>query len=1022
MASSTLLVTNALAERLTDELVHVLEPLDPAEADRRLARHVAEVVARTVRTFPAETRVERAVDLANEIIALLEERTRQVGPDDEVTPPGRRLLASYADALGESEPIRPVTPLSDTVLFTNAPSEPGLASEIAREMASADRVDGLIAFVKWSGLRLLERAITAHLEAGRPLRVITTTYVGATDRRALDWLARAGAEVKVAYDTSVTRLHAKAWLFQRSTGFDTAWIGSSNLSKSALVDGLEWNIRASRVTSSDVLDKFEATFDSYWSDEHFEPYDPDRDADRFDRAIGQARGDSSTAIDISFLDVRPYSFQRQMLEDLDTERHRHDRWRNLVVAATGTGKTVVSALDYRRLRNQLDRSRLLFVAHRKEILEQSVRTFRTVLQDQTFGELDVDGARPEQWEDVFASIQGLHAYGPSRIPSDHFDVVIVDEFHHAAAATYDAMLRHLQPKVLLGLTATPERADGRSVLEWFDGRIAVELRLGEAIDAGYLVPFHYFGVHDGVDLSGLQWSRGGYQVADLDNLYTGNDVRVATVLRSVADKVVDPHRMRALGFCVSIAHAEYMTRKFSEAGISAEVVTARTPAEDRAGTLRRLREGQTAIVFAVDLFNEGVDLPGVDTVLFLRPTESLTVFLQQLGRGLRRADDKAVLTVLDFVGNQHRKFRFDQRFRALTGANGAGVIGQIQEGFPFLPSGCHIELDRVAREIILDHIRRSLPNTFTDRVAELRSVGSMDLASYLSETGLELSDVYSGGHWWSEHLRAAGLLDDSEGIEEPQLGRALGRMLHVDDEQRVNTYRRWLAMDEPPPMDGMTPLERRLAGMLHADLWGRSGMDMQRGFEALWEEPAVRNELSGLLSVLDSQADNVSEPLSGDIAVPLRIHARYSLAEVTMAMGLGSEETPLVPQAGVLWDEASATDLFFVTLEKSEADYSPTTRYEDYAISPTLFHWESQSTTRANSDTGSRYVNHDKRGSKVFIFARERKTQDGRTMPYLFLGPAHYVRHQSERPMQVVWELEHPIPTTFYHHAAMVAG
>jgi superfamily II DNA or RNA helicase/HKD family nuclease len=1014
------LITEALAARLTDELVHVRSQLDPAEADRRIAQHVAETVARVVRALPADNRAESAAELANRIVELLatEVERADLTEGDHLRLPPQVRLASYEPTLGATEPTRPETPLRDTILFTNSPTEPNLASEIGKEMASADRVDALIAFVKWSGLRLIADRITDRLKAGKPLRVITTTYTGVTERRALDWLVEQGADVKVAYDARATRLHAKAWLFERDTGFDTAWIGSSNLSKSALVDGLEWNVRASRVTSPDIVDKFTATFESYWSDDHFEPYNPAEDADRFDLAVGAARA-TTTPIDLSFVDVQPYAFQRQMLDDLAVERHRHGRWRNLVVAATGTGKTVVAALDYRRLRKELERSRLLFIAHRKEILQQSLTTFRAVLRDQTFGELYVDGTRPEQWEHVFASVQGLSAYDATRIPADHFDVVIVDEFHHAAANTYRALLEHLDPKVLVGLTATPERADGQSVLEWFDDRIAVELRLWEAIDSGHLVPFHYFGVHDGIDLSHLEWRAGGYQVSDLDNVYTGDDARVGIVLEAMKDKV-DPQHIKALGFCVSIAHAEYMAKKFNQAGIPSVAVSANTGSEERADALRQLRNGNLSVVFAVDLFNEGVDVPDVDTVLFLRPTESLTLFLQQLGRGLRRADDKAVLTVLDFVGNQHRKFRFDQRFRALTGDTRQGVIRQIENGFPYLPSGCHIELDGVARQVVLNHIKSSLPVRWPDRVAELRQMGDVGLGEYLEETGLDLTDVYSGGKSWTSHRRAAGQLPVQPGGFEEQLGRSLGRMLHIDDELRIGTYRDLLSRPEPPAVHQMSRLEHRVAFMLSSSLWDREKLSVEESIDRLWIETPIRQELVELLGILDEQASHLPLTLKDDL--PLRVHARYSLAEIMAGMGISTPDRQERPQAGVRWDEDTQTDLFFVTLEKSERDFSPTTRYRDYAMSPNLFHWESQSTTRADSDTGQRYINHEQLGTRVFIFARERKQDDGRTMPYLFLGPASYVRHQRERPMEIVWRLQYEMPADFYHEAAVAAG
>ena len=279
--------------------------------------------------------------------------------------------------------------------------------------------------------------------------------MGATERAALDRLVRDfGAEVSIQYDAHRTRLHAKAWLFRRDTGFDTAYVGSSNLSRSALLEGVEWNVRLSE-SPRRASSKVPATFDTYWNDRTFEPYDPDRDRDRLDDALAEASGrrqHDRVTISLSGLEVRPYVYQQQMLEALDAERSVHNRHRNLVVAATGTGKTVIAALDYRGLchAERGERPSLLFVAHRREILDQTLRTYREVLADAAFGETYVGGARPERWKHVFASVQSLTSYGVENIPADAFDVVVIDEFHHAEAATYRRILDHLQPRELLG--------------------------------------------------------------------------------------------------------------------------------------------------------------------------------------------------------------------------------------------------------------------------------------------------------------------------------------------------------------------------------------------------------------------------------------------------------------------------------------------------------------------------------------------------------------------------------------------
>lgn len=1018
-----------LEQLVTDSLRHLLDSgstehssVDESEVHRQIARHIASSVERAVHSLPADRRLTDGVEVAN---ALIDELVRS-SPKSGLTSADRlvdpaTLITAITD--GQSAPVRPLTPLSETVLFTNAPDEPQMAKEIGRELLSASSADALVAFIKWTGIRLIEDELTEFLGSGRRLRLITTTYTGVTERTALDRLARMGAQIKVSYDNRSTRLHAKAWLFRRDTGFDTAWIGSSNLSRAAMVDGLEWNIRASSVTTPEVIQKFAGTFDSYWEDPDFEAYDPERDAERFDTEVGRATDDQP--LDFSFIDVRPYPFQQEMLDQLELERSRHGRYRNLVVAATGTGKTMVAALDYRRLREQLDSSKLLFVAHREEILNQSISAFRAVLRDGTFGETWVRGQRPKQGEHVFASIQSLTAYDATQLDPGQFDVVIVDEFHHAAASTYRALLNHVEPQILLGLTATPERADGQSVLEWFDNRIAVELRLWDALDQDLLVPFHYFGIHDDVDLSGLAWSRGGYQLSDLGNLYTGNDSRVRMVLQAVKDKIGDPLSMKALGFCVSIAHAEYMAMKFTEAGIPSLAVSATTSAEERAAALRKLRDGDVNVVFAVDLFNEGVDVPAVDTVLFLRPTESATIFLQQLGRGLRRSHGKSVLTVLDFVGQQHRKFRFDLKYKALTGQSRVELIRQAEEGFPFLPSGCHMDLDRVAREVVLDNLRSALPTRWPDRVAELRSLGDVGLVEYIDATGLTLEDIYSGGRSWTQHRREVGFETTEPTAWDEKLGKAFGRMLHIDDELRIGFYRTILDAAAPPTEESFDLVQRRLLFMLHLSLWGvtEKFASIREGFDRLWASGPLRHELSELLGLLDERVSHVQYPFELDLEAPLMVHAMYSRDEVLAAMGVGSPDKPPQLREGVKWVPEANTDMFLFQLNKSERDFSPTTRYNDYAISPELFHWESQSTTSVASPTGQRYLNHREMGTNVLLFSRvKRRSALGGAAPYLFLGPADYVTHQGDRPIAITWKLWTPLPADFYIRAKLAAG
>ncbi len=923
---------------------------------------------------------------------------------------------------GRPEEIdEPLIPLLDTTLLTNAPGEPNLWNQLRSEIESSDSIDLVMAFIRRSGISPLLDALRRHCSAGRSLRVLTTTYTGSTERRALDQLAELGADLRISYDVSTTRLHAKAWLFHRRSGFSTAYVGSSNLTHSAQVTGLEWNVRASSARNPDVVDKFTAVFDSYWQNGDFVPYDPTQFDDETRRAGGTDRGPQ---VILSPIELRPWPFQERLLELVELSRQRGHH-RNLLVAATGTGKTVMAALDYARLRQQLPRSRLLFVAHREEILDQSLATFRYALREPSFGEKWVGGARPQRFEHVFASIQSLNASDLANLPPDHFDVVIVDEFHHAAAASYTRVLDHLAPVELLGLTATPERSDGLPILQWFDDRIAAELRLWDAIDQQHLSPFLYFGIHDGLDLRDIPWRRGrGYDVEALSNTYTSSDAWARLVVQQVAEHA-EPAAMRCLGFCVSVEHARFMAQHFTRHGIDAVAIWGDSPWTERETALRDLAAGRVRAVFSVDLFNEGVDVPNVDTVLMLRPTESPTLFLQQLGRGLRKVKDKPFCTVLDFVGTHRKEFRFDRRFRALLGGSRRDVERAVQLRFPFLPAGCNMQLDQKATEIVLRSLREAIPTRWPAKVDELRSLRrnapDLDLGGFLLESGLDLDDVYDGGRGWSDLQEAASGPVRPAGPNETVLRRAAGRLLHIDDHERIATYRRLLSDWSSPPAASMPERERRLLHMLVAQITDRAiskDTSLQDAVDVLWAHPQVRAELLDLLGVLDGRVDHVHTPLHTHAEAPLQVYARYSRIEILAAMGLGDGAKIAAWQSGVYEAKAANAELFAFTLDKSSGAFSPTTRYRDYAISRSLIHWETQSITRADSPTGLRYRNHERDGRVILLFTRLRA--DDRS--FWFLGPATYRGHVGEKPMAITWELHHPLPGDLYaQFAAAVA-
>jgi superfamily II DNA or RNA helicase len=1019
------LVTQELRERLADVAPDLtsIEPLRNADAADRIAFHLARVIERAIEAFPEADRAEAGARVASAVIARLHESTGKsfVLVDEPDGDPRvlRAVRGRRPDGLPEIIQ-QPMIPLLDTVLLTNSPGEPRVGHQIQAEIESADRIDVVMAFIRRSGIMPLRDHLRRHVDAGRPLRVLTTVYTGSTEAAALELLSELGAEVRVSYDTSSTRLHAKAWVFHRTSGFSTAYVGSSNLTHSAQVTGLEWNVRVSMLRNRAILEKIAAVFESYWEQADFEPFD----LARYREAEGQERRSGPASL-LPPTELRLEPFQERLLEQVALARSL-GRHRNLLVSATGTGKTVMAAVDYARLRTTLQRARLLFVAHREELLAQARATFAHALRDTGFGELWVGGRRPQAFEHVFASIQSLSATGVEFIDPSHFDVVIVDEFHHAAAASYTRLLERLAPVELLGLTATPERSDGLPILDWFDGRIAAELRLWDAIDQHRLTPFAYYGIADALDLRDIPWRRGrGYDVEGVTGLITSTDVWARRVLAEFQRHVGDTSRVRALGFCVSVEHACFMARVFVDNGIRAAAVWADTPEAERRLALEELAAGSLNVLFSVDLFNEGVDVPSVDALLMLRPTDSSLLFLQQLGRGLRKSAGKSSCTVLDFVGQHRKEFRLHNRFQALLGGSRATIRQQVVAGFPFLPAGCHMELDRVSQERVLESIRTSLPSRWAEKARELRALNQeqpgISLGDFLERSGLDLDDVYSSTRSWSDLKAEAGIPLLHGGPEEATLRKACGRLLHVDDPLRLTTWLAWLKEDVPLNVAGLTPMECRLLRMLLAPLLEKTptkGMSLAQGVTVLWKHPQVCAELVDLFETLSRRITHVPVPLTQLSGVPFVTPARYSRLEILAGFDAADGTRMPTWREGVRYFETHLSDVFVMTLDKTTGQFSPTTRYRDYAISRDLVHWESQSTTSSDSPTGRRYREHVPRGSHVILFGRVHA--DDRA--FYCLGPARYVRHEGSRPMAVTWKLEHPLPgDLFQEFAAAVA-
>lgn len=1042
------LVTEELSALLAclDQQQLIADPLRASDAVERLGRHLLRV-ARRMRTPNDATAVEAGTTLVNAAIDAL--GTDYAG--DRVSHPPR-ILKGVRHPVGLTDgelPHHPTIPLTSSELLVNGAGEPAFGTVLKEEIRCATEVDLICAFVGYTGFQPLKDEFRALIERGGRVRVITSTYLGATSAKALDELVMLGADVRVNYQGQSTKLHAKAWLFRRPGELDTACVGSSNLSDAALYSGLEWNVRLARADAPAVFGRIHQTFESYWHTAVYEPYSLE-DRPRLDAALLEAKGYAHRAISRTaqrtidqlnqqlvdayaeiLLVAKPH--QRLVLDTLKHRRESFDEHRHLVVAATGTGKTVIAALDYARLCVPgSPRPRLLFVAHREQILNQARATFRRALKDPGFGQILTGSAAPPASDHhVFAMVQTLHRR-LAAVPSDHFDVVYIDEAHHGSASSWREVIEHFDPREIVGLTATPERTDGVGIADLFGGDYTTELRLWEAVDDQLLAPFEYVGVDDGTDLRQLAWHQGDYAVGELAELYTGDHERVRLIIQAIERWVDVPASMRGLGFCVSIAHAQFMATEFTRRGFNADYLEGGHDQNHRDEVMARLKAGDLQVVFSVDVLGEGIDAPDVDTLLLLRPTQSPVLFAQQLGRGLRTSPGKSTCLVLDFIGQHRAEYRFEERFRALINPARGSLRAQAEQEFPFLPAGCSLTLERVARERVLARLKEVTPRAgLTGLKKDLLRTQPKSLAEFLTATERTVEQLYAADQRkvsWTRLLRAVGRSDVPAEPSDPELRqqeadllKRIGFLQHVTDPSRIDAWTTWLGRPAPPVADELSVTESRLAMQL-MHLLGMTPSSLETGFEQLWRHDPVRAEISELLTITRAARDATVTELAGLDQVPLTAHARYTRAEVFAALDVSAIDEPKEHREGVYFVSDLRTQLMFVTLNKDDASFASHVQYKDHAVSADLFHWESPNSWRQHTKAMLRCIGEGPDASEHrLLFVRERSS-GGVEGTFRCLGQVdQYGELEGERPVALTWRLRQPLPELIFEATNLLA-
>lgn len=637
--------------------------------------------------------------------------------------------------------------------------EQHLHDALVAALRIADEADLLAAFVQPSGLDLLVGDLEDALQRGARIRVLTGDYHGITNADALRTLLRLSEHPSLQASLfeldkrGLDSFHPKTYIFA-SGPEAVAYVGSSNLSKTALTRGIEWNLRLVSSRDADTLAQIRARFDRLWND----PRSKSLSRAVIDAYEQRAPVPKPEGPERRASAPEPHSIQREALAALKTTRANGHR-RGLVVMATGLGKTYLSAFDFKAMGGE----RALFVAHRKEILDQAAGTWAAMFPDKTVGTLG-GGQHDIDKDLLFASVQTLSRKRHlARFAEEHFDYIVIDEFHHASASTYRKVLAHFHPRFLLGLTATPDRLDGQSLLELCHDNLVFRRGLVQGIAAQRLVPFRYYGVKDTIDFEPIPWRSGRFDAERL-TAEVSTEARADQALAEYLAKA-DVTPRRTLAFCCSTQHADYMAAYFTAHGHAAAAVHSGPSSAPRSASLKKLIAGELEIICAVDVFNEGLDVPDINAVLMLRPTQSPVIFLQQLGRGLRRADGKPHLTVVDLIGN-HRSFL--QKPQALVYLTGQDVpplvaLARIAEERLELPDGCHIEIETDAIDMLRTLATRTREDVVLYEYLTFRDAhGRRPTAAELASLGVSFKPIRMNYGGWFEFAATQGDLTDDE--------------------------------------------------------------------------------------------------------------------------------------------------------------------------------------------------------------------------------------------------------------------
>ena len=946
---------------------------------------------------------------------------------------------------------------------------------LKQELLNCKKFYFIVSFIKYSGIQLLISTLDELEKQGIQGEIITSVYLNITDSKALrKLLSYKNIKVKI-YNNSSESFHTKAYLFEKEK-YHSVIIGSSNISQSALYSAEEWNVKLTDSSFFNIYKKSLNQFEKLWhSNEAIElTQDFIDEYEKYKKSVNvQNTFDYRKTKIEQENEFVPNSMQKRVLQKLKETRINGNK-KGLVISATGTGKTYLAAMDIKQFfeinsntenklfkinekKSKISNIKFLFIAHREELLENAINVFSKIIKidKNEFGRI-YGGLKEIDKSIIFASIQSLRNCYNEFKPS-FFDYIIVDEFHHSMSDSYLKTLSYFNPKFLLGLTATPKRMDGKDILSLCDYNVVDEIGIKEALEEDLIVPFHYFGVNDYmINYDNIPYKNGKYNEKVLLN------TRTDYIVEKINKFGFDGDKLSAVAFCQNIEHAFFMKEEFTNKGYKSAVITANTSSNERSEILDKFKNKKIEILCVVDILNEGIDIPTINLLLFLRPTMSSTIFIQQIGRGLRKAKNKDFVTIIDFIGNHKKDYLLINYFSSEVDNKDTlftkkeKIINEIKNQFSNIPKSCYVELDRICQNRIIEKIEKInfsskniLKEMYLDYKAEIGKFEDEFLRIRDFDTNIELfqelclkmhsfynaqlqfenSKIFENENEKNPlnttEIEFLEYLEKKITLVEPFTFLIIDYLAtgkeYINNSDLLNKYKGFFDIKRNFKKHYL--LNRIFEELIEDDILEKNlyGYKFSKKYKNLFLNKKL-NEKNNMKSQQKENKLNFINRLKQLIHLGLNEFKRNDLDEFNENILISYKEYKRVELQILLdskvpkgsWRAGYANTkkdiCLFATIDKTHI-FQENLKYDNSLFADDIIQWISQPKTSHNSSVGQMFIHHKEKGFKVHIFIRKYAFMNGnKTNPFIYLGNAQYYSSQGDKPMKILWKLDKKIP------------